>query len=159
MKSSDDYSPRFPRSISGNEYRPPLDHPDIEAVGRRADRLYRTAPLTDDERPLLLKKYDGLKAADLFLTGRLDERPLPETDLRPVRPWSGDGLAGSVTEYHVGFVARTREYVERLERRYTRSATVDDDLTDDRPIATDPSASERPVLANDDQPGDPGDDI
>ncbi|MER8440718.1 hypothetical protein NKH36_33150 [Mesorhizobium sp. M1312] len=153
MKS--DYSPRFPRSISGNDFRLPLDHPEIEAVGRRADRLYRTAKLSDDERAWLLKKYAGLEVADLYLMGALGDRPLPKTDLRPCRPRLGGGTAGPTIEDHAGFVTRMLEYVERLERSNSGAAAIVDDI----PTALDPAASERPVSVDDDRLGDPGDDI
>ncbi|GLS30561.1 hypothetical protein SAMN04488498_103122 [Mesorhizobium albiziae] len=154
MKS--DYTPKFPRSISAGDYRLPLDHPDVEAVGRRADRLYQTAPLSDDERGLLIKKYAGLEDADRFLSGWLHDRLLPETNLRPQRPWSGGGVVGAVTEHHVGFVARAREYIEKLERRHP--ATIADPEMHDRPVLVDDDLVEEYSNLGDLE-GQPGDDI
>lgn len=141
-----DYSPRLPRSISGGDWRPSLDHIDIEAIGRRGDRLYQTAALSDDERGKLIKTYELLGKADRFLARRLRDQPIWITQLRPRfwNDWFGiEGNQGQ-TETACGFVWRVLEFIERLEARHV-----------DVPVATEPVSNARPVLVD----GDPGDDI
>lgn len=118
-----DFTPRFPRSVSGRDFRVPLDHPDIEAIARRIDRLYRAAPLTNEDRGRLLKIYEGLEQVDYCLARRLRTQRLPITDLSPLfwdddryptsDAWGCDGV-----EAKAGWVWRVHDFVERLERRY-----------------------------------------
>jgi len=119
MKTQD-YSPRFPRCVNGKDWRPALDHTDIETIGRRADRLYRSASLPDDVRGLLIKKYQEFEKADRYLARRLRDEPVRVTELRP-RFWNEwrcvDDDQGR-TETACGFVWRVLDFIESLERKY-----------------------------------------
>ncbi|MET3841385.1 hypothetical protein [Bradyrhizobium sp. OAE829] len=64
-----EFSPKFPRSIAGGDYRTPLDRPDVEAVAARADHLYRTFSLSDEDRALLIERY-AMMARDFGLVFR-----------------------------------------------------------------------------------------
>lgn len=119
-----DYSPQFPPCVSGGGFRKPLDHPDIESIGKQADHLYRATTLNDDDRAMLLKIYSELKKADRFLARRLRNQPVWITQLRP-RFWN-DWLVENADriEAACGFVWRVLEYINRLEIRYAKA--VDD---------------------------------
>ncbi|RWE97365.1 MAG: hypothetical protein EOS43_20520 [Mesorhizobium sp.] len=144
MKSSDDYSRRFPRCVNGKDWREPLDHPEIEKIARRADRTYQATALTNDERGLLLKLYEGLRKADRYLTHGGVAVPLKQAKFLPFRPWHGDGIGREMTEHNIGFVLRVRDFIQRLAQKHAGHASED-----------------IPVEVDGDVPsvGDPGDDI
>lgn len=144
MKSSEDYSPRFPRCVNGKDWREPLDHPEIEKIARQADRLYQTTALTNDERGLLIKTYRELQKAHRQLTAGSVVIPLKPAKLLPFRAWSGDGTGRDMTEHNIGLVLRVRDFIQRLAHKHAGHAG------DDVPVEVD---GDVPSV------GDPGDDI
>lgn len=127
-----DYNPQFPRSISGGKYRLPLTHPEVEALGHRADRAYREFPLAERERALLLKAYAGLSRVDRFFASAYEGRPLPPSSIRPPEPWSRGVILDRPHEIKAGYVERVRAYVEAIEQKYSLAAMppalADDDI-------------------------------
>lgn len=125
-----DYSPKFPRSVSGREYRKPFDHPDIEKLGKQADRLYRNAPLSDDERAQLLKIHADLAIADRQMTA--DNKILPlisgdSTAFRAWRPGHNTGCTlGDMIAHNTGFVSRSAAWLRRVERKRVGSGIEDE---------------------------------
>lgn len=149
-----DYAPKFPRAVNGGDWRAPLDHPEVEAIGKRADRLYRTVSLADEDRAMLIKIYAELASTDSWLSRTIGERVLPETTVRPrssSRPGWDDRAVPDI-EWRVGFVARAGAYVERLEQRHAEALDV---------VLRPAHAVERvkPVLVDDTPDMGPGDDI
>jgi hypothetical protein len=128
-----EFTPKFPRSISGGDYRTPLDHQDVEAVARRLDHLYRSYGLSEAHRAEMLARYALLAEADKAIDtliasmarfagdGQLvDNAPLPLGDpgIRPKKPRSGGSTAGDGLNAAVGFALRLAEWVQRLEDLY-----------------------------------------
>ncbi|WP_143149334.1 hypothetical protein [Hyphomicrobium sp. CS1BSMeth3] len=123
------YVPVFPRSVSGGDYRMPLDHPCCEKIGARADRVYREAPLAESERVRLLKYYGMLQEADERAVDFFLHAPLPETDFRPL-VWNVGRfnardtlLTQGINEkrhpaWLAGWVWRVSEWVAKVELKY-----------------------------------------
>lgn len=113
----------LPLAVSGKSYRLRLDHPEIEAIGARMERLYQRALLPDDERGETLKLYKSLSSADRFFANAYGDHPLPKTRIRPKfvtdsrRP-SSEYFGAPDHEVRAGFIWRVLEYVERLEQQY-----------------------------------------
>jgi hypothetical protein len=122
---SSEFSPKFPRSISGGDYRIPLDHPDVEAIAARADHLYRTFSLADEDRARLLARYADIAAASAYLWGAIGEKRIEDNGLRPTsrKPCTrevatGEHVGGHEIARNIGFIFRYRDYVKRLEDKY-----------------------------------------
>ncbi|MFC4353178.1 hypothetical protein ACFOW6_16635 [Fodinicurvata halophila] len=112
-----DFIPTFPRTVAGTRWREPLSHPEIDALGKRADVLYSLALLSVQERTALLQLYRELQRADRSLSNLLEGKPLPHVEVRPSQAMRG-GVAAKKIEHDAGFVARFREYIVRLEHRH-----------------------------------------
>lgn len=120
-----EYTPIYPRSVSGKKYRLPLNHPQIEAIAARADAVYR-GTLTDHERGTLLKLYRHLKHTGRSIYRREGEKSLPKTEVRPksLNVKASDLVGCGPWEIEAGFIWRISEYVERLERKYGADTPV-----------------------------------
>ena len=123
-----DFTPKFPRSISGGDYRIPLDHPDIEAVAKRLDHLYRNYGLSETHRAEMIARYALLADADKAIEALIasiakfasDDQIaslLGDPGIRPKKP-RGGGTVGSDLNVAVGFTLRLAEWVQRLEDVY-----------------------------------------
>lgn len=134
------YVPVFPRSVSDGDYRMPLDHPCCEKIGQRLDAIYRSAPLSESERALILKVYRELQEADHRAFNWYAGAPLPTTDLRPEH-WDierGAHLQRTVLtapqvkagEYAAGWIWRAAEYIAGLERKYALAVGGGDERGD-----------------------------
>ncbi|WP_441256161.1 hypothetical protein AB7Z32_02855 [Bradyrhizobium sp. 482_C4_N1_1] len=122
---SSEFTPKFPRSIAGGDYRVPLDHPDVEAIAARADHLYRTFSLSDDDRARLIARYADIAAASEYLWGAIGEQRVADNGLRPTsrKPCTrevatSETVGGHEMARNIGFVFRYRDYVKRLEDKY-----------------------------------------
>ncbi len=114
------FEPKFPRSVSGGDYRIPLDHPDAEAVAKRADRAYREFPLSEDDRARLIARYKDLAEASAYLWGAIGDRRIEDNGLRPASIRApvieaAKAEAGHTMARNIGFVFRCRDYVQRIE--------------------------------------------
>ncbi len=130
-----DFAPVFPRSVSGRNYRPPLNHPDIEALGQRMDAAYQLFPLSEATRAVLLKTYDGLKkgSVDCPLVAEFTERTGKKVIIRPAAPWRATPheVGVNMHEHNAGFVERVREFLDALDSKYTSSRTAPALASDD----------------------------
>lgn len=110
-------------ALAGSRFRIPLNHPDIEAVGKRIEALMHRPDLEQDEGGNLTRMYRDLRKADRALHWMLGDRQLPESTMRPdfpddaQRP-SSEFFGMSDFEIRVGFVWRVSEYVDQLERGF-----------------------------------------
>lgn len=110
------------RGQGAQKIRIPLDHPDTENLAKRIRTLIFSGVLADDECGQLIKKERELRKVDYRLAQRLFDTPLPMSSLRPIfwddyrRPFSGV-FGCHELDVWAGWVARLREYVERLEQR------------------------------------------
>jgi hypothetical protein len=70
------FQPKWPRSVSGKNWRTPSRIPSREAFSKRADKLYRFAPLTDADRELLLRAHSdlGSKSSLFFFSNSTESR-------------------------------------------------------------------------------------
>lgn len=118
-----DFTPQFPRSISGGRFRPPLTHEGIEALGSRVDRAYCQFPLTDTERACLIKAYGNLKIVDRSIAANHVGMSLPTLNALPPEPWRGDGTRGEIISHNVFYCERVRAFIEAVERKYLRLPT------------------------------------
>lgn len=116
-----DFTPVFPRSISGKQFRLPLTHERIEGIGLRADRAYQQFSLTDAERSSLIKAYSGLKAVDRSIAADHVGDIFAVSPTLPLEPWKGDGISGEVISHNVLYCERVRVFIDALERKYLRS--------------------------------------
>jgi hypothetical protein len=129
---SSEFTPKFPRSISGGDYRTPLDHPEIEGVAKRLNHLYRNYGLSETHRAEMLVRYALLAKADKAIDtltasmakfagdGQLVDSaslPLGDPGIRPKKPLRG-GSTGDALNAAVGFALRLAEWVQRLEDLY-----------------------------------------
>lgn len=126
---SSDFTPQFPRTVAGTEWRAPLDHPEIEAIAKRLDHMYRNFGLSEAHRAEILARYAHLAKADeaidslLTSTQKLSGRdttdvlPLGDPGIRPKKPRHGNSV-GEGLHLAVGFVRRLAEWVQRLEDTY-----------------------------------------
>lgn len=119
---SSEFTPKFPRSISGGDFRTPLIHPEVEAIAKRADHLYREFGLSEDHRVEMLLRYGYLVEADRAIDrlSKIVSGITLEDDpgIRPARPISGKQLGGEIRDVAVGFALRMAEWVQRLEDVY-----------------------------------------
>lgn len=122
-----DFTPKFPRSVCGGDYRLPLYHPDVEAVAARLASLYETVSLTAAQRALALRLYAELAEADDDIWHAMGDDPIDDNGHRPrrsVRPLCDrQSHAVEMTtnpkfETRVGFVFRVRDWVQRIEDAY-----------------------------------------
>jgi len=128
-----EFTPKFPRSIAGGDHRTPLDHPDVEAVAKRIDHLYRNYGLSETHRAEMLVRYALLAEEDKLIDaltasmarfagdGQLVDSaslPLGDPGIRPKKPLSGGSTAGDALNAAVGFALRMAEWVQRLEDLY-----------------------------------------
>jgi hypothetical protein len=123
------------RDQGAQKIRIPLDHPDTERLAKRIRTLMFSGALTEDECGQLIKKERELRKVDYRLARRLFEAPIPASPYRPMfwddyyRPCSA--VFGCDTlEVWAGWVARLREYVERLEQKYFGRPTSASDVAD-----------------------------
>lgn len=123
------------RTRGAPKIRIPLDHPETEQISKRIRFLIFSGMLSEDECGRLTKWQRELRKADSLLSRILYDRPLPATELRPLfYDYKGPFLSGSQAEVATGWVFRLREYVEKLERKYSvgfdRASNVvgDDDI-------------------------------
>jgi hypothetical protein len=121
-----EYKPQFPRTVAGTEWRAPLVHPEIEAIAKRLDHLYRDYSLSETHRAEMLVRYallaDADKAIDTLTASVarfVDSASLPLGDpgIRPKKP-RGYGDLGDALKVAVGFALRVGEWVQRLEDLY-----------------------------------------
>ncbi|MCA6110465.1 hypothetical protein [Bradyrhizobium cenepequi] len=125
-----EFTPKFPRTVSGAEWRAPLDHPEIEAIAKRLDHLYRNFSLSEAHRAEMIVRYSYLVRADEAIdrlvtsiaefSGSMaaDVRPLGDPGIRPKKPTCGGGSAGDGLNAAVGFALRLAAWVQRLEDIY-----------------------------------------
>jgi hypothetical protein len=119
------FTPQFPRTVAGTEWRAPLDHPEIEAIAKRLDHLYRNFSLSEAHRAEMLVRYSHLVRADeaieslvaLFAEFSRD-MPLGDPGIRPKKPAPVPGSGNTAAQVAVGFVLRMAEWVKRLEDVY-----------------------------------------
>lgn len=132
------FTPVFPRSVSGGDYRLPLHHPDVEAVATRLSGLYESVSLKPQHRGQALRLYADLIVADDGIWNCMGDAPIEAGDLRPKRPIlpevdikkrvhrvlsdTDEMTAIAFPDLRfgtlVGFVARVSEWVDRLEIAY-----------------------------------------
>lgn len=122
-----DYTPLFPRSVSGGDYRLPLYHPDAEIVAARLSSLYESVSLKPEHRALALRLYAELVDADAGIWDAMGDSPIDDNGKRPRRalPPECDRVSPAIEfmtnpkfETRVGFVFRVGEWVQRLEDAY-----------------------------------------
>lgn len=141
-----DYTPKFPRTVSGQDYRLPLHHPDVEAVGARLACLYESVSLKPHHRAQALRGYADLVIADDGIWNCMGDTPIEggveAGELRPKRPILPE-VEITKRVHHVmsdddkmipipfpelrfgaliGFVARVNEWCARLENAYGATA-------------------------------------
>ncbi|SDP38317.1 hypothetical protein SAMN04488061_2790 [Filomicrobium insigne] len=124
------FTPKFPRSVSGRDWRKPLDGNDFEQLAERMDRLYSTVELSVYERAMLLKVYEGLVVLDKRWARVTWTRLSNVTVMKPypAAPWEpGCYCNGDRDTHDAGFFWRIVEYVERLEVKHGsgKAQTVD----------------------------------
>lgn len=112
------YTPNFPRAVSGADWRLPLDHPELEAIAKRADHLYRCVSLSEDHRARMLLNYARLIEAEKTVSTMIGESRLDDPGARPAKPISGDGSQGEKIASAIGFAFRFQEWLVRLEDLY-----------------------------------------
>lgn len=137
-----DYTPLFPRSVSGGNFRLPLHHPDVEAVGARLADLYEIVSLKPHHRAQALRGYADLVIADDYIWNCMGDAPIEggidAGELRPKRPVLPE-VEVKKRVHHVvtdddtlvmipfpelrfgtliGFVARVNEWCARVEDAY-----------------------------------------
>lgn len=124
------------RDQGAQKIRVPLDHPETERLAKRITFLIFSGKLTEDECGQLIKKERDLRKVDYRLARRLFDAPIPVSPHRPMfwddhrRPFSGV-FCGDELAVWAGWVARLREYVERLERKYLGRAAAASDGDND----------------------------
>lgn len=119
-----DFTPKFPPTVGG-DWRRPLHHSQLEALGKRMVALY-FKPLKEDERGKLIVHYGYLIPVDLRLVRMLGDAVLPYSGERPMLPDPVGTLLTEPASYNegdvlnrlVGYVCRVDEYVKALEKRY-----------------------------------------
>lgn len=127
-----EFTPQFPRSISGGDYRTPLDRAEIEALAKRLDHLYRNYGLSETHRAEMLVRYALLVEADKAIEALIVSISkfasdgeiaslLGDPGVRPKKP-RGGGSVGSDLNAAVGFALRLAEWVQRLEDLYGLTA-------------------------------------
>lgn len=116
------YTPAFPRSISGGKYRLPLDHHHAEAVAARFDRIYREINVSAVERGVLLREYQRLQQIDHWFMvaeraggGRYPPESLPGRPLPP--PKNPTSWLKAFNMSHA-YLSRIAIYLSQLERKY-----------------------------------------
>lgn len=127
-----DFTPQFPRSVSGGKYRFPLTHATTEAIGLRADKAYRDFPLTDVERAQLLKAYKGVEVVDRAIPDYFEDMPVEATKPWPIEPYRGGGMVGNILDHNAGYLERVRAFLDALERKYHHQMSVAHLQSDDR---------------------------
>lgn len=118
---SSEFDPNWPRTVAGTEWRAPLIHPELEAIAKRADHLYRNYSLSEEHRSLMLVQYARLVDADNLLDGLgkivSDISLRNDPGIRPVKPMKG-GNGGEAVDRTVGFALRLQGWLQRLEDHY-----------------------------------------
>jgi hypothetical protein len=117
-KPDERFQPKWPRSVSGKNYRTPFRFAEQEAISRRADRLYRFAPLADAERELLLRSHADLDGEAMFR--HFDRKHSGGRDYGP--DYGPDRTSK---------VARIVAFIEKLERKYFSRSTPASEGSDD----------------------------
>jgi hypothetical protein len=170
-----EYSPKFPTSVSGKDWRRPLRHPEMEAIGRRAAWLYEHADLSNDERAMLLLGYRELRAGDeivaqvvkryrIIVSTAAEAALGTGTDLSKRLPYNPAICPDRVPRREVhyvpeielnylltqvgGFANRFGTYISHLESRYGQPAQII------KPMVLE-GMKRRGAAVDDDQPGDP----
>jgi hypothetical protein len=117
-----EFSPQFPRTVAGADWRTSLVHPEIEAIAKRADHLYRHYGLSEEHRVEMLMRYAYLVEADKAIDrlGKLMSgiTLLNDPGIRPARPVGGGATGGEIRDVAVGFALRLADWVQRLEDVY-----------------------------------------
>jgi hypothetical protein len=111
---------RLPPSVSGKNYRLPLDHPQVEAVGHKLEALYQGGKLCDEKMLELIKLYRSLIRVDRYCSNRWGASPLPNAPIRPGRPDAGQLVASEYFglpdhEVRAGFVYYAADCAAQLE--------------------------------------------
>lgn len=123
---SEEFTPQFPRTVAGSEWRAPLIHPEIEAIAKRADHLYREFGLSEDHRVEMLLRYALLAEADKAIVTLSKIASgitlLNDPGIRPARPVSDRASYGEIRDVAIGFALRFSEWVQRLENVYGLTA-------------------------------------
>ncbi|NKB83744.1 hypothetical protein [Brucella grignonensis] len=99
-----EFTPTWPRSISGHDYRLPLDDEQLEAIAKRLNAIYRKHDLSDESRGLLLKVY-----SDLVQLDGVKKEPHPH------RPWRGEGTMGNCEAHNQRWIEWLLETLDRME--------------------------------------------
>jgi hypothetical protein len=132
-----EFTPQFPRAVAGTEWRAPLNHPEIEAIAKRLDHLYRNFSLSEAHRAEMIVRYSHLVMADEAIDRLVasvakfnggvtaDELALGDPGIRPKKPKRGDGSVSDGDDpvrdgirMSVGFALRLAEWTQRLENIY-----------------------------------------
>jgi hypothetical protein len=109
----------MPPSVSGGNYRLPLDHPQIEGVAQKLEAAYRSGNMPHQDMCDAIKLYRCLARVDRYFFNTLGGRELPVTALRPYRPddaqrASSPHLGMRDMEVRAGFVWRVLEIAESI---------------------------------------------
>lgn len=179
---SSDFTPQFPRTVAGTEWRAPLAHPEIEAIAKRSDHLYRNTGLSEGHRAELLVRYSLLVEADALIKGLGEIARLfslrNDPGIRPSDPPAKGGCSGEMISVTAGFSLRVSEWIKLLENHYGVTTwrefgrvDCDDCFPDDprhpknaplpvpdRNVVSLRNPNSQPVMVDDDAPK-PGDDI
>ncbi|MGB3271339.1 MAG: hypothetical protein WBA66_00380 [Xanthobacteraceae bacterium] len=120
---SSDFTPQWPRTVAGADWRAPLYRPELEAIAKRADHLYRTYSLSEEHRAWMLVQYGRLVEADKLIDalsrimGEISLRNDP--GVRPSKPMKhGIGSNSETINGAVGFAPRLADWVQKLEDHY-----------------------------------------
>lgn len=101
----------------------PLNDHELDDLDLRARNLLN-GDLTEIEAGWLLKIRHWLQLIDPVVVQLKCHGPLPETDLRPdfYRVYGTGGNLGYLRELYSGLIARIREFIERVKRKYLVAA-------------------------------------
>ena len=167
------FSPVYPRTISGFDRRSPLEHPELEMIALRMDRLYRDFGLAGTHRGEMLARYALLIEADkaLAVLGRVIASITLRDDpgIRPARPaMLGKASTAEVRDFAIGFSLRLAGWIEQLENFYgvtlwQQLGTIEHAGDDAASAVPRPAGGgnnvPRLVRDDDDETPQPGDDI
>ena len=109
----------MPPSVSGNSYRLPLDHPQIERAAQKLEAAYLSGNMSQQDMCEAIKLYRLLTRVDRYFFNILGERELPVTTLRPYRPDDAQRPSSQHSgmpemEVRAGFVWRVQELAENI---------------------------------------------
>jgi hypothetical protein len=176
-----EFTPQFPRTVAGTEWRAALSNSDLEAIAMRADHLYRNTGLSEEHRAKLLARYALIVEADALIEelGFVARQFSLQNDpgVRPSKLTKG-GSGGDMIKIAAGFALRLSEWIKLLEDHYGVTAwrefgrvDRDDCFPDDprhpknaplpvpdRNVVSLRNPNSQPVMVDDDAP-EPGDDI